>query len=178
MWRALAMLGIVLCVRAAGLALTQEPNGDLPKPAVNIAKLSPPIYPPLARQARISGEVKIEVRIGATGNVESALPLSGPPLLIPASLESAKKSLFECEPCTDAKNYVLTYVFNLTPVDRCPAKGEDPAQQNVSQLSDRITVSAYGLIICDPSVAIEVTRFRSPKCLYLWECGRREKQLW
>jgi protein TonB len=40
-----------------------------------------PVYPPLARAARVSGAVVVEVVVDRTGNVTSARALSGHPLL-------------------------------------------------------------------------------------------------
>lgn len=171
MWRAMAVAVIALCVVASGAARAQEPNHDVAKPDVKLSKLSPPVYPPLARQAAIWGEVKVALRIGADGNVESVSALEGHPMLVPSAVASAKHSLFECSRCTGPQGLVLTYAFDLIPAT-CSMDTDELTRQTVSQTDDRITVLAHGLIICDPSVAIEVTRFRSPKCLYLWECGR------
>jgi protein TonB len=49
-----------------------------------------PIYPPLAKQARIEGSVVVEVVISLDGRVEAVRPLGGHPLLTSAALEAAR----------------------------------------------------------------------------------------
>src|SRR5437763_8429061 len=50
-----------------------------------------PAYPPLAKQARISGTVKLGVVIAADGTMRDIGVISGHPLLIPAALEAVKQ---------------------------------------------------------------------------------------
>lgn len=89
---------------------------------VVLVKLSPLVYPPLSRQARISGDVKVNIHVRADGTVASAEALSGHPMLAPAAVENAKKSEFECRGCTSETEYVLTYTFgfidDLTPYNK------------------------------------------------------------
>ncbi|HXA52714.1 MAG TPA: M56 family metallopeptidase [Candidatus Acidoferrum sp.] len=49
-----------------------------------------PAYPPLAKQARISGTVKLGVVIAADGTMRDIGVISGHPLLIPAALEAVR----------------------------------------------------------------------------------------
>jgi TonB family protein len=51
----------------------------------------PPIYPPLARNARIQGSVVIKAEINQTGDVESVELVSGHPMLAPAALDAVKQ---------------------------------------------------------------------------------------
>jgi TonB family protein len=50
-----------------------------------------PVYPPLARQARISGTVYLTITVDTSGHVSRMQVLSGHPLLVPAALEAAKQ---------------------------------------------------------------------------------------
>ncbi len=50
-----------------------------------------PVYPALARQARISGVVKLHALIGADGAIANLRLISGHPLLAPAAMEAVKK---------------------------------------------------------------------------------------
>jgi TonB family protein len=50
-----------------------------------------PVYPPLARQARIQGSVILKVVINKSGDVESAQLISGHPLLAAAAIEAVKR---------------------------------------------------------------------------------------
>jgi TonB family protein len=81
---------------------------------VVLTKLSPPVYPPLSRQAHITGDVKIQVWIWRNGSIASAEVLSGHPMLKLTALASAQKSTFECHGCTqELTAYPLTYTFGL-----------------------------------------------------------------
>lgn len=50
-----------------------------------------PVYPPLARQARIQGTVVMEIKISKSGDVESLQLMSGHPMLAPAAVEAVKQ---------------------------------------------------------------------------------------
>ena len=54
-----------------------------------------PVYPPLAKQARIQGDVVIDAVIDTKGNVVEMQVVSGHPLLIPAALEAVKKLKYQ-----------------------------------------------------------------------------------
>jgi TonB family protein len=57
---------------------------------VLVRKVSP-IYPPLARQARIQGTVILKVVIDKSGNVYDVQLVSGHPLLAPAAIDAVKQ---------------------------------------------------------------------------------------
>jgi TonB family protein len=50
-----------------------------------------PVYPPLARQARISGAVKLHAILAKDGTVKSLDVISGHPLLIQAAIDAVRK---------------------------------------------------------------------------------------
>ena len=50
-----------------------------------------PVYPPLARQARVAGVVRIEAIIGADGFVKNIHLIRGHPLLAPAAIAAVKE---------------------------------------------------------------------------------------
>jgi TonB family protein len=50
-----------------------------------------PVYPPLARQARISGTVVLRALIGTDGSIEKLSLVSGHPMLAPAAIEAVKQ---------------------------------------------------------------------------------------
>jgi protein TonB len=62
--------------------------------AAKILRQLKPIYPPLAKQARISGDVRLEAVISREGTVESLQVLSGHQLLIPAAIEAVSQWLY------------------------------------------------------------------------------------
>lgn len=50
-----------------------------------------PVYPPLARQARIQGTVLLKVIINKSGEIQSEHLVSGHPMLAPAAIEAVKQ---------------------------------------------------------------------------------------
>jgi TonB family protein len=152
--------------QAATSAETSQSGGVL-------AKLFAPVYPPLARQANIFGEVKVDVAIRRDGSVASAKLFSGHPMLAMAALESARQSQFECRGCRDGETTLsLTYAFEMkNDGDCCNAMSHTP---QVTQSLNRIVILAAHLCLCDPAVTLG-KRVRALKCFYLWKCGLSER---
>jgi protein TonB len=50
-----------------------------------------PVYPPLARQTRISGTVRLHAIISKSGGVQQLEVISGHPLLVQAALDAVKQ---------------------------------------------------------------------------------------
>jgi protein TonB len=59
--------------------------------AAHLVNRVQPVYPPLARQTRISGTVKLHAIIGKNGAVEQLQVVSGHPLLVQAALDAVKQ---------------------------------------------------------------------------------------
>jgi TonB family protein len=57
----------------------------------NLTKRVAAVYPPLAKQVRIQGKVKVQVVISKTGTVESVNVVSGHPLLVQAAINAVKQ---------------------------------------------------------------------------------------
>ncbi len=57
----------------------------------NLVRQVRPVYPPLARQARIQGTVKLTAIIAKDGTIQKLEVLSGHPLLIPSALSAVKQ---------------------------------------------------------------------------------------
>lgn len=53
-----------------------------------------PVYPPLARQARVQGTVRLLGVIAKDGTIQQLQVLSGHPLLVPAAVEAVKQWLY------------------------------------------------------------------------------------
>jgi Gram-negative bacterial TonB protein C-terminal len=184
-------MGLPMCSRSLMAQGITDNEGA--KPQVVLNKLFPPVYPPLARQARIAGDVHLKVSVHTDGSIGSVTPIDGPPLLVQAALDSAKQSQFECKECgTSDLSRSLTYSFQLPPEgeqpsDPCCCSHEPgspgykaPGEQvsRVSQSEDRITITAPPVCICPDACTLawaeEHSRFRAAKCLYLWKCGHRK----
>jgi TonB family protein len=83
-----------------------------------------PIYPPLARQARIQGPVILIAVINKSGDVESMQLFSGHPLLAPAAIEAVKQWKYRPYLLNGEPVEVETkIVVNFTLVGNPPAEG-------------------------------------------------------
>ena len=69
-----------------------------------------PAYPQLARQAHISGSVRVEVVIAPSGKVKSASVLGGHPLLAQTALEAAKQ--WQYAPAASETSATVVFNFN------------------------------------------------------------------
>lgn len=76
----------------------------------------PPVYPTLAKQAHIQGQVQIDAVLDEQGNVIEMKVVSGPPLLYMAALEALKKWRYEPTYLNDqpiAVQMIVTVTFVL-----------------------------------------------------------------
>jgi TonB family protein len=177
---ALALGLCVLFLVSHKTCAAQDVSGsDSPQNGVVLTKLVQPIYPPVARAARITGDVDLLLTVRPDGAVDSVVAASGHPFLKESAMTSARQSQFECRGCTEQFNqYQLVYTFIIEGECGCepresPSIKKEPQQAN-PQFPDaqhRVTVVAQIFCICDPAVAN--IRVRSVKCLYLWRCGSK-----
>ncbi|MGA2592026.1 MAG: energy transducer TonB [Bryobacteraceae bacterium] len=63
--------------------------------AAKLIRQPRPIYPPLAKQARISGHVILNAVIGKDGTIQNLSMASGHPLLVPAAMEAVKQWVYQ-----------------------------------------------------------------------------------
>ncbi len=101
-----------------GIVGSVPAEGVMPPPP--IVKKVDPVYPPIARQARISGVVHLQVVIATDGTMKNMSVMSGHPLLVPAALNAARQWTF-APPPRELTTY-LDIPFMLPP-------GEAPAGQ-------------------------------------------------
>src|SRR6202043_3580868 len=87
---AAAILATAVVESLAQIATISDPQQSGPV----MSRLSPPIYPPLAKQARIAGDVNLILAVRQDGSIQSAVAASGHPLLTQAALTSAQQSRF------------------------------------------------------------------------------------
>jgi protein TonB len=55
---------------------------------------TPPVYPPIAKAARVSGTVVLQALIGKDGGIESLHVVSGPAMLQQAALDAVKSWVY------------------------------------------------------------------------------------
>jgi hypothetical protein len=162
----------------------QEPvppssNSGVPKGDAILVSLSKPVYPPLARQANIWGDVEVAVTVRPDGTAKAAVE-SGHPMLKQAALDSATQSHFECRMCSVPLSYTLVYQFKqIEGGDCCSAMSAPVTVEQEPQSTDQlghprtqVTIAAEHICICDPASTLR-RRVRSIKCLYIWKCSVR-----
>jgi protein TonB len=69
-----------------------------------------PVYPPLARQARISGLVRLEAIIGKDGAIRSLQVMSGHPWLVQGALDAVRQWRYQATLLNDEPVEVLTQI--------------------------------------------------------------------
>jgi periplasmic protein TonB len=97
--------GILGGIPSAAPPPPPPPKKEVPKPSivnvggrVQAAKLvrnPQPVYPQIARQARISGTVELAAIIGEDGHIQSLNVVSGHPLLRQAALDAVKQWVYQ-----------------------------------------------------------------------------------
>jgi len=89
-----ALLLLLALLAPAGLSPTAAPApAELSEESVQallIWKVAP-VYPPLARQARIQGTVMLKIVINKDGDVRDVQLYSGHPMLAPAAMDAVKQ---------------------------------------------------------------------------------------
>ena len=147
------------------------------QPQPRLVNLPLPTYLPLAIQARIAGQVRIELTIRADGAVKSWRTISGPPLLVRAVTDSLPQARFACDGCAQQEyTYSLTYEFVLPEDNFAGACAEyhqtakaPPMPPSTLDSPTHVTVrplQAFCMAV-DPATP----RVRSVRCLWLWKCG-------
>jgi protein TonB len=77
--------------------------------ALLVRKVSP-VYPPLARQARISGTVRLQAIIGVDGAIRELRVLSGHPLLVRSALDAVQQWRYRPTELNNQPVEVLTQI--------------------------------------------------------------------
>src|SRR5262245_29923520 len=104
-----------------------------------IKKVQPP-YPPIAKAARASGAVQVQVTISETGEVIESSVISGHPLLRDAALQAARQWLFKPTELSGVPvkvQGILTFNFTLN--------GEEPAPAPFARSATRYTTNTEQL---------------------------------
>jgi TonB family protein len=168
---------LLLFSGACAPSRAQNPNASTQE-NVGLTKLFQPIYPPVAKQAGVKGDVELELKVNADGSLESATVVSGHPLLTQA-LDSAKYSQFECRGCAaEGARFRILYSFQLGPTSYCTnvsakstAKEKQETYPHVTQEQNHITLIDQPVGTCDLAFKVVERKVRSIKCVYLWRCG-------
>ncbi|MDE3180792.1 MAG: M56 family metallopeptidase [Acidobacteriota bacterium] len=84
------------------------------------------VYPPLARVARLQGNVVLRITVDKDGTVSNTDVLSGHPLLIKAALEAVREWKFS-PPANAPVTTNVTFTFRVPPPARVPSTNTGPA---------------------------------------------------
>ena len=88
-------------------------------PELKLVDFTPLIYPPLARQIRVSGDVKVRITVNESGAVSKAAVISGHPLLHQAVLDVVRQWKFAT--ISESKDVEIVCTFAL--IDRSSGLG-------------------------------------------------------
>jgi TonB family protein len=113
-WMAWILIGAI----TAGAALPAQELLKISEVSARqkVVNKEDPVYPPMARQMKITGRVIVEAFIDTQGNVAKVEPVAGNPLLTGAAVNAVKKWTFK--PFTADEKPVktatqLTFSFSL-----------------------------------------------------------------
>jgi beta-lactamase regulating signal transducer with metallopeptidase domain len=82
-----------------------------------------PVYPPLAKQAHVSGVVHLQAIIGKEGNVINLGVISGHPLLIPSAMDAVRQWVYQTTLLNGEPVEVITQIdVNYTLLDDPPVQ--------------------------------------------------------
>lgn len=87
--------GFLLLVLANGALGQTLPRVQFEEAAKHLVRSPSAVYPPLAQQTRISGDVLLEVAIAADGKTSVRRVISGHPLLVKAAVDAVNKWQFQ-----------------------------------------------------------------------------------
>lgn len=97
-----------LMVLAAAAMLV--PTSAMAQDGRKVKKEVQPSYPELAKQAHVSGIVRLQVVIAPSGHVKSASVVGGHPLLIASAMDAVKEWQYEAS--TEETTQVVVFKFN------------------------------------------------------------------
>ncbi len=99
---------VMVAAMCAGMAAAQS-GQDAGTNTSCVDRLEMPVYPPLAQQARISGDLTVTVAINADGTIHTALPAGAHRILSSAVENAVQASVFRKE----CRGKSVTLVFNF-----------------------------------------------------------------
>jgi TonB family protein len=92
------------------VAATLVPASLVAQDGRKVKKEVKPDYPALAKEAHVSGLVRLQVVIAPSGHVKSASVVGGHPLLIASAMQAVKE--WQYEPATEETTQVVVFNFN------------------------------------------------------------------
>jgi TonB family protein len=151
---------------------TAETGAETPKKLIvsggvlqgNAIKRVQPPYPPIAKAARASGPVQVQITISETGEVIEASVISGHPLLRDAAIQAARQWLFQPTELSGVPvkvQGILTFNFTLddeelsqAPVSRSAARYTTKTEQLGKQMVEGVECEGTRVVTTLPAGAI------------------------
>ena len=110
--------GVAAAITAAGGSAN---NANQPLPP--LIRQVQPLYPPLAKQARIQGMVRMNAVLAKDGTVQNVTVVSGHPLLIQAAIDAVKQWVYQPTLVNGQPVEVTTQInLNFTLPDQPPVQ--------------------------------------------------------
>ncbi|MGB9459245.1 MAG: M56 family metallopeptidase [Bryobacteraceae bacterium] len=138
---------------------TSSGNGETPKrvdvgsnvQALRLISKVDPVYPPLAKQAKIQGTVELSAVIGKDGRVQDLRVIRGHPLLVQAALDAVKNWVYQptlvngepVEVKTSIQiNFALASSENIETANRLEVSGNAQAAKLITQVAPEYPAAA------------------------------------
>jgi TonB family protein len=119
-----------------------------------------PVYPPLARQARISGTVVLKAIIGTDGSIENLTLVSGHPMLAPAAIDAVKQwkykpFLVNGQPLKVETQVTVNFALSPSPQEEGSGGGSNAGQSGEAFVAARPEASLSQLLNKYPGLMTE-----------------------
>ena len=119
------------------VCLMQQGFGGEQKQQVTVLKYVVPLYPPIARTARIQGEVVMSFDVLKDGTVSEVNVVSGPKMLAQVSIDTIKQWKFQCLSCGYGKPFHHQFTFSFQFDDKLSYRDHSIKYD----LPDKLTIS-------------------------------------
>jgi TonB family protein len=107
---------------------------------ISVQKYEFPIYPVIAKQAHISADVKLQLEMLPSGEVQNVRVVTGHPMLTQAAIDTIKKWRFHCDDCAYGVPFDHQFTFSFR------IQGETKSEA-VFQLPVRLMVYAAPVVL-------------------------------
>jgi TonB family protein len=127
-----------------GVVRAQDAPKEEPKPTsgISVIKFVAPSYPPIARAARVMGDVRLLVEIEADGTARDVRASRGHLMLDRSSIDTVKQWRFGCQRCNAAMIHIVTIRYVI---DESLGPCEKPQLRVQPALPTIVTVRANSL---------------------------------
>jgi TonB family protein len=145
-----------------------------PTPGISVIKFVAPVYPPIARTARVQGDVKVYLVVATDGTPQQVQVVSGHPMLKDAAMQAVRQWTFGLARPDREMNHEVVFRFRMLPGTIEEPAPAQPNEYIQPRLPSSVTIWAEPKIVGTlPDASEPCPKKRSPVCLYLWNCKRQ-----